>query len=637
MFPVISFYFASRINASRIVSGAVLWLIVTAFMMGAAFAQASADQAGSADAPWRHAISLTGEPKYAAGFSHPDYVNPQAPKAGRLRLGVLGTFDNFNPFVAGVKGNLASHLLLIYESMLSQSYDEATTEYGLLAEAVAFPADYAWATFRLRQEARWHDGRPVSADDVIFSFNTWKRLSPQWNRTYLKVSRVEKISDREIRFTMSEPGDAALPLYLGQMSILPKHWWEGPDGQSRIRDINLTTLEPPLGSGPYRLERFVPGRSVSYSRVSDYWGADVPIRVGTENFDRQEIEYFRDPNVLFEAFKADLIDFRREHSLKTWVVGYDTPPVQDGRIRKEAFGVERLGILKAFFFNLRRGKLQDVRLREALALAYRFDDANRTIFHSMLSRPASYFPNTDFAAKGSPSAAEIGLAASLPGGVPKEALAPLSEVEPASTRSRLFQALKQLNAIGFRLKDGRLLDHRGEQLSIEFLLEDAAMERVASAYAENLQKLGIATPIRVVDDVQYQNRLRTFDFDIVVHALVQGHAPGAEVREYFSSESADKRGTNNMAGLKNPAIDALVEKLVLAPSRAEKVTAGTLLDRLLRAGHFAVPISTEDREFVAYWNRFGRPAILPRYGGASFPGLWWWDPLRAAHTGGKNQ
>jgi microcin C transport system substrate-binding protein len=594
-------------------------------------------RASDAVAPWRHGISLTGEPKYAADFKHPDYVNPQAPKGGKLRLGALGTFDNFNPFISGVKGNLASNLLLIYDSLLMQSLDEPTTEYGLLAEAVAYPADFSFAAFRLRSDARWHDGKAITADDVIFSFNAWKTISPQWNRTYLKVSRVEKISDREVRFTMAEPGDAALPLYLGQMPILPKHWFEGVNAEGKSRDINMTSLEPPLGSGPYKLDAFVAGRSVSYSRIANYWGAALPMRIGTDNFDRVEIEYFRDPNVLFEAFKADVIDFRREQSLKNWVVGYDTPAVNSGRMIKETFGIERLGILKAFVFNQRRAKFQNAKLREALAMAYSFDDANRSIYHSMLSRPASYFPNTDFEAKGAASDSERKLSAEFAGGIPREALSTIPEVRQMPTRARLLRALTLLKELGYRLKGDKLVDARGEQLSIEFLLEDAAMETVTSLYAENLQKLGIATPIRVVDDVQYQNRLRTFDFDIIVHAWVQGHAPGAEVREYFSSASADQRGTNNVAGLKNPAIDALVERLVLAPNREEKVAAGRLLDRILRASHFAVPLSTEDREFVAVWNRFGRPATMPRYGGASFPSIWWWDAEKAAKTGSGAQ
>ena len=585
---------------------------------------------------WRHGISLTGDPKYPAEFKHMDYVNVKAPKAGRVRLGASGTFDNFNPLISGVKGNLAAYLMMVYEPLLWSSLDEQTTEYGLLAEAVAFPDDYSSVSYRLRPEARWHDGKPVTAEDVIFSFHAWKKHSPQFNRTLLKVTGVEQVSSHEVRFTFSEKGDASLPLYVGQMSVLPKHWWTGKDKDGRDRDIAATTLEPPLGSGPYRLKTFVPGRSLSYERVPDYWGESVPIRVGTENFNTIQIEYFRDTNVMFEAFKADKIDIRRESSLKSWVVGYDFTAVRDNLVVKDAFKIERFGLVKSFVFNQRRAKLQDRRIRKAIALAYNFDDMNRNAFHNMLSRPASYFPHTDFEAVGPVGASEHNMLMALPNAPPAAAL----NLEPdtsadAPSRRNLFKALQLLKDTGFTLNQGRLVDEKGEQLTLEFLLEDAAMERVASAYADALGKLGIDVAIRVVDDVQYQNRLRTFDFDIAIHAWVQGHAPGSEQREYWSSESADKRGTNNIAGLKSPLIDALVERLVLAPSRVEKIAAGRLLDRVLRVNQIGVPIMTEDKELVARWDRFGRPETMPQYGATAFPAIWWWDEEKAKKISGK--
>jgi microcin C transport system substrate-binding protein len=583
---------------------------------------------------WRHAISLTGEPKYPATFVQPVYVNASAPKGGRIRLGTLGTFDNFNPFISGVKGNLAAYLLNIYEPLLWPTLDEPTTEYGLIAEAVAFPDDYSSASFRLRQQARWHDGKPITADDVIFSFLTWKRLSPQFNRLFLKVSGVRKVSEREVMFSFSEKGDASLPLYIGQMSILPKHWWEGMDAQGRKRDVGTTTQEPPLGSGPYRLKAFVPGRSIVYERVTDYWGSKLPVRIGTENFDILEIEYFRDASVLFEAFKADQIDVRRELSLKSWVVGYDFTAANDGRVIKDAYPIERLGIAKSFIFNQRRDKFADVRVRKALALAYSFDDMNRQVFHNMLSRPGSYFPTTDFEARGPLSAGEKAILVATPDAPAESLLASVTQETPRlSHRANLFQALNLLKQAGYRLKDGRLVDARDQVLQIEFVLEDVAMERVAASYADSLEKLGISTAVRVIDDVQYQNRLRTFDFDIVVHAWVQGHAPGNEQREYWGSASAEKRGTNNLAGLKKPVIDSLVERLVLANDRGEKIAAGRLLDRVLRADYLSVLISVEDKEYVARWDRFGQPNRLPQYGGAAFPALWWWDAAKAAKTG----
>jgi microcin C transport system substrate-binding protein len=611
-----------------------VWLAAS---VAAAFVLASAQAQAPETGRWRHAISLTGPPKYDPDFRYPDYVNPQAPKGGRVRLATSGTFDNFNPFISGVKGSLAAYLMTIYEPLLWVSLDEPTTEYGLLAEAVAFPDDYSAVSFRLRSEARWHDGQPVTADDVIFSFEAWKRLSPQWNRLLLKVQGVEKVSEREVRFTFNEKGDPALPLYVGQISILPRHWWQGVDASGKPRDIELTTLEPPLGSGPYAVKSFIAGRSVSYERVAGYWGQNVPIRVGTENLDQIQIEYFRDANVMFEAFRADLVDVRRESSIKSWVVGYDFAAVTDGRVIKESFDIARLGLVKAFVFNLRRAKFQDLRVRRALAMAYSFEDVNRNVFHSLLSRPGSYFPQTDFEAKGLLSEGERDLLKLLPDAPHPDSLALASSSDnPASSRTSLFNALELLKEAGFRLKDGRLLDAKGEQLTIEFVLDDASIEKVASAYGSQLAKLGIGIQIRVVDDVQYQNRMRTFDFDIAAHGWVQGHAPGSEQREYWTTESADQRGTNNLGGLKSPLVDALAEKLVLAPDRAGKVAAGRLLDRVLRASAIGIPILTEDKELVARWDRFARPAVMPRYGATAFPAIWWWDGARAQKTGGKN-
>jgi microcin C transport system substrate-binding protein len=608
-----------------------------AAFVAAAFILACANAQTPEQPRWRHAISLTGEPKYGPDFRYPDYVNPNAPKGGRVRLGASGTFDNFNPFISGVKGSLAAYLMTIYEPLLWASQDESTTEYGLLAESVAFPDDYSSVSFRLRPEARWHDGRPVTADDVIFSFEAWKRLSPQWNRLLLKVSGVEKVSEREVRFTFNEKGDPALPLYVGQISILPRHWWQGIDAAGKPRDIEVTTLEPPLGSGPYAVKSFDAGRSITYERVAGYWGQSIPIRIGTENLDQIQIEYFRDANVMFEAFRADLIDVRRESSIKSWVVGYNFAAVKDGRVIKESFGIARLGIVKAFVFNLRRPKFKDLRVRRALAMAYSFDDVNRNVFHSLLSRPGSYFPQTDFEAHGPLSPDERELLKMLPEAPHPDSLGETSlAANVASGRTSLFNALELLKEAGFRLKDGRLLDARGEQLTIEFVFDDASMEKVASAYGNQLAKLGIAVQIRVVDDVQYQNRMRTFDFDIAAHGWVQGHAPGSEQREYWTTESADQRGTNNLGGLKSPLVDALAEKLVLAPDRSGKLAAGRLLDRVLRASAIGIPIMTEDKELVARWDRFARPVVMPRYGATAFPAIWWWDEALAQKTGGKN-
>jgi microcin C transport system substrate-binding protein len=610
------------------------WLragLILLFVAGAVPAMAN----DAASPPWRHALSLVGEPKYPIGFRKTDYVNPDAPAGGRARIGALGTFDNFNPAISGVKGNLASHLMLIYEPLLWASADETTTEYGLVAEAVRHPDDISWAEFRLRPEARWHDGRRMTPDDVVFSFETWKRLSPGFNRTFQHVTAARVTGPHAVRFDFATRGDRTLPLYIGQMSVLPRHWWDGRDASGRKRDIGMTTLEPPLGSGPYRLKGFVAGRSLTYERVADYWGRHVPIRVGTYHVGELQIEYFRDPAVMFEAFKADRLDFRREGSLKNWASAYEW--AKDQPVSREGFAIERLGILRAFAFNMRRDRFADWRVRKALSLAFGFDEINRGAFHGLMERAASYFPNTDFQARGAPGADELALLAGIRADVPDETASAIVE-RPLAERPRvsLFKALKLLRQAGYRLDEGRLVKAAtGEQLALEFLLQDPGLEKLASAYGDALGKLGIDVRIRVVDDVQYQNRLRTHDFDIVVQSWVQGHAPGSEQRDYWSSESADRRGANNVGGIRSRAVDALVERMIHAESRADLVTAGRLLDRVLRASHYTVPINVEGREFVAWRERLAKPANMPRYAASGFPELWWAVPERKVAAGAR--
>jgi microcin C transport system substrate-binding protein len=530
--------------------------------------------------------------------------------------------------VAGVKGNLAPQTFLIFEPLMMASLDEPTTEYGLLAEAIRTPDDNGWVEFRLRPEARWHDGQPVTAEDVVFSAGVWRKHAPQWNAILKEVSDVRATGPRTVRFTFARAGDRSLPLYVGQMNVLPKHWWSaiGPDG--RQRDIGQTTLEAPLGSGPYRVGKNVPGRKMVLTRVRDYWGARVPIRVGTENFDTLVVEFFRDPAIIFEAFKAGLIDARREPSLKTWAVGYDLPQVRSGQIRRDTAPVNRLGIPTALVFNQRRERFRDWRVRKALALAYNAEEIGQSAFHGLKARAGSYFPRTDFEAKGPISEAERQLFAGLGHEVPAHTFLPLAAGAPRNPhRSQLFRAHKLLQQAGYRQVEGELRDAAtGEPFTLDIVLENAEMERVVTAYAGSLHKLGITVNLRVVDDVQYQNRLRQFDFDMVAHAWVQGHAPGNEEREYWTSAYADRKGTANIGGIRNPAVDALVERMIFAPDRQSLVTAGRALDRLLRALHVAIPVSVHDTEFLAYWDRIQRPAALPHYGGHAFPSVWWAKP-----------
>ncbi len=572
----------------------------------------------------RHAYALVGVPKYPVGFAATDYADPSARTGGHVRVGALGTFDSFNIALAGVKGNIAPFVFNLFEPLMGVSLDEPATQYGLLAEHVVVPDDISSATFRIRAGARWHDGRPVTPEDVIFSFETLKTMSAQFNRYYRDVVEARQTGERDVTFLFGVRHSRILPFVVGELVILPKHWWTGRDAAGMPRDVQQTTLEPPLGSGPYRVAAFEPGRSVTFERVRDYWGAAVPLRRGTENFDGLTVEMFRDDTVLFEAFRAGRLDFRRELDLKRWATGYDLAATRDGSMLRETFPIERFGILRALAFNMRRGPLRDPGFRRALAIAFDFEQMNRLAFHGLLEPGASFFPSTAFAATDPPGDGERALAAKL--GAP---LDPLPMANPASTgdagRRRLRVALGLLREAGYRLSGDRLVDAGGRAVVIELLVQDAAAERYLANYIAALEKLGIVVRFRLVDDVQYQNRVRSFDFDLAVHSWAQSHSPGAEQREYWNSTSAGTPGTHNLPGISDPAIDRVVERFVEAPDDDARIAAGRLLDRLLRNGHYVVPLWTERTEYAAYWKRITHPKVMPRYGAAAFPSLWWWS------------
>ena len=390
--------------------------IITGFGSAAALCIAGGARAGQvtrvvADSPpaWRHGISLFENLKYAPDFKQFEYVNPQAPKAGMARQGVIGTFDSFNMVVAGVKGDLAAGIELIYESLMASSLDEVSSEYGQLAEAACYPADHAWVRFRLRPEARWHDGKPISPDDVIFSLEAFKQWHPQLAAVYRRVVKAEQTSAHEVTFIFDAPNDRELPLVLGQLMVLPQHWWTGTDAHGRRRNIGETTLEPPLGSGPYRIKSFEPGRMIVYERVPDYWGRDLPVNAGSFNFAELRFDYFRDSDVEFEAFEAGAIDWRTENAAKNWATGYDFPAVVDKQVLREEFPIRNMGVMQAFAFNLRRRKFHDARVRRAFNFAFNFQEINRVLFYNQYKRIASYFEGTDLAAGGLPSEQELAL------------------------------------------------------------------------------------------------------------------------------------------------------------------------------------------------------------------------------------
>jgi microcin C transport system substrate-binding protein len=589
---------------------------------------------------WKHGLSLFGELKYPAGFKHFDYVNPNAPRGGVVRQAALGTFDNFNMVVSGVKGQLATGINYTSDTLMAQSLDEVSTEYGLLAEAVSYPDDFSTVTYRLRAEARWHDGKPVTPEDVIFSLEAFKKHHPQYAAYYRHVTKAEKTGERDITFTFDQPGNRELPQIVGQLNVLPKHWWEGTDAQGRKRDISQTTLEPPLGCGAYRIKSFVPGRSITYERVPDYWGNAVNVNIGTNNFNELRFEYFRDMTVALEAFKADQLDWRTENSAKDWATAYDFPAVREKKVILEEFDIRNFGLMQAFAFNIRREKFKDPRVRRALNYAFDFEEMNKQIFFGQYRRIASYFEGTDLASSGLPEGLELEILQPLKDKLPPEVFTtPYTNPvggNAEAVRNNLREALRLFREAGYEIRDRKLTNVKtGERFTIEILIAQPTFERVVGFWKPLLNRVGIESTIRIVDASQYENRLRNWDFDMVVASWGQSLSPGNEQRGFWGSQAADQPGSRNIIGIKDPAIDALIERVIFAKSRPELEAATRALDRALLWNHFVVPQWTYGKVRSARWDRFGRPDELPKYGMSAFPTIWWWDAARAAKLGSR--
>jgi microcin C transport system substrate-binding protein len=597
-------------------------------------------QTAAGEPVWRHGLSLFGDVKYPEGFKRFDYVNPDAPKGGVVRQISLGTFDNFNLAVAGVKGTIAPAVGLIYETLTSGSLDEVATYYGLLAEAVAYPDDFSWVKYRLRQEARWHDGKPVTPEDVIFSFDALKQYSPMYASYYRHVVKAEKTADREITFTFDSPGNRELPTIVGEITVMPKHWWEGTDSQGKKRDISATTLEKPLGSGPYRIKEFVAGRSVAVERVKDYWGQNLPVQVGSNNFDEQRFEFFRDNLVALESFKADQADWISENSAKQWATAYDIPAVAEKRVIKEEFPVNNSGRMQGFVFNLRRDLFRDARLRRAFNYAYDFEEMNKQLFFGQYKRINSYFEGTELASSGLPEGQELQILETVRDKVPADVFTtpyqnPVGG-NPEAVRANLRESMKLLKEAGFEVRDRKLVDAAGKPVTVEILVQDPSNERIALFYKPSLERIGVTASIRVVDDAQYTNRLRSFDFDMIIDLWGESLSPGNEQREYWGSQTADEPGSKNTIGIKNPAVDALIDKVIFAKDRASLVAATKALDRVLLWNFYLVPQFGYGFQRYARWDRFSHPEPLPKYAISGFPSLWWWDADKAAKTGKRS-
>lgn len=566
--------------------------------------------AGLSQAAPKHALTLYDEPpKYPANFQHFDYVNPDAPKGGTLRQTGFGGFDSLNPFIN--KGVAADDIGLIYDTLTRHGLDEPFSEYGLLAEKIEKAPDNAWVRFYLRPEARFHDGQPVTAEDVKFTFETlMTKGAPTYRGYYADVDRVEVEGPRRVRFVFKHPGNRELPLILGQLPVLPKHWWAE-------RDFSKSNLEIPLGSGPYQVTEVKAGRSIRYQRVKDWWGKDLPVNRGFYNFDTMQIDYYRDNTVALEALKAGQFDYWLETSAKNWATAYDSPAVASGRLIKEEIANRNPTGMQGFIFNIRRPLFQDRRVREALGLLFDFEWANRQLFNGAYTRTRSYFDNSELAASGLPGKQEIKILEPLRDKIPPQVFTDEFRVPVTDgsgiIREQQRRAYQLLQEAGWRIEGDQMLDAAGKPVSFEFLLAQTEFERVLLPFKRNLADLGMELVIRRVDVSQYINRLRSRDFDLMVGGFGQSNSPGNEQREYWHSSSADNPGSRNFIGLKDPAIDQLVDGLINADSRQSLIAHTRALDRVLLWGHYVIPNWHIKTWRVAYWHHLEHPKVTPDY------------------------
>ncbi len=593
----------------RILSGAV-------FGLGLSLTATAAAAAGGS-----HGLSLFGELKYPPDFKNFEYVDPHAPKGGTMKFSAIGTYDTLNPFV--VKGVAAAGIGQVFDTLTVASQDEPGAEYGLVAESIELAQDQLSVLYTLRREARFHDGSPMTPDDVVWTFNTLREKGhPMYRSYYGDVTEVAQEGERGVRFRFKSTENRELPQILGQMPVLSKAYWSG-------RDFAKTTLDPPLGSGPYKIESLDPGRSITYRRVADYWGADLPVNKGRQNVDTIRYDYYRDGTIALEAFKAGQYDIRRENSSKSWATGYESPAVRAGLIKKEVIPNQLPSGMQGFGYNLRRPIFQDRRVRAALAYAFDFEWSNKNLFYDSYARTRSYFDNSELAATGTPQGEELKTLEKYRGKIPDEVFT--KQYEPpkydgsGNIRDGLRAALALLKEAGWGFKNEKLVnDKTGEPFAFEILLNDPQMERIVLPLAKNLERMGITARVRTVDVAQYEKRMETFDFDTAVVVFGQSLSPGNEQREFWGSQAADEPGSRNLLGIKSEVIDELIEELIRSPDRASLIAHTRALDRVLQYGYYVIPNFHLSAFWVAYWDKYRRPTVSPKYG----IGLdtWWVDP-----------
>lgn len=625
----------SQIAARCLRRAAPLLLAVPLFAAAPAGAQDPGAQ-DFGDQNWRTSSSLLGDSKYGSAFAHYDYVDPDAPKGGTLNSVAPGTFDSFNPYI--VRGSPAAGLApfgggLLYDTLMEQSTDEPSVSHALVADAFKYPQDYSSATYRLNPDARWHDGTPITIDDVVWSFGVLKANSPMYNRYYENVTQAVALNAREVEFRFDQKGNRELPKIMGDLVVLPKHWWEGSDARGRKRDIAQPTLEPPLGSAAYRIESFRPGSQVVWARVPDYWAAKLPVKVGRENFDRRVYTYIQDDNAAWQAFaKGGYEDIRPENSSRRWATTYDFPAFKAGDVIKKVFPASSRAAMQGFVMNTRRAQFADARVRRALTEAYDFETMNRTILFNSSKRTSSYFVGSELASGGLPEGRELALLEQHRDKLPPELFTQAYKLPvydtPQAERTHLKAVVKLFAEAGWTIRDGRMTNAKtGEPFRIEVLGNDATDEVISNPFIASLRKIGVDASLRIVDPSQYVNRVNNFDFDMLTTTLAQSQSPGNEQRDFWSSRAAETPGSRNLSGIRDPVVDALVEKVIFAGDRDELVAATHALDRVLLWSWYVVPQFHRPVVWLAYWNKFGVPEKQPAYLGADTES-WWVDPAR---------
>lgn len=600
--------------------------------------------ASAAEPEWHTSSSLIGASKYGEDFKHYDYVNPNAPKGGTLNTTTAGTFDSFNPYI--VQGNAAAGFAsfgggLLYDTLMEQATDEGSVSHPLVAEAYKYPEDFSSATYRLDPRAKWHDGKPITVDDVIWSFNALKANSPLYNKYYANVTEAVATGEREVTFRFDQKGNRELPKIMGDLVVLPKHWWEGTDASGKKRDISRPTQEPPLGSAAYKISSFKPGSEIVWERVPDYWAAQLPVKVGRENFDKRRYTYFLDDNAAWQAFtKGGFQDIRPESSARRWATEYNFPAVKAGDVIKAEFPTTSGQPMQAYVMNTRRPQFQDPRVRKALTMAFDFETMNRNIFFDAYKRTDSYFEGGELASSGIPQGKELEILEPFRDKLPPELFTqefklPVYDT-PQSMRENLRAALQLLKEAGWVNRGGKLVNEKtGEQFRIEFLGNDPIDERVATPFIDSLRRLGIDATLRIIDEGQYINRTRSFDFDMLALAtFAQSQSPGNEQRDFFSSKAAETPGSRNLAGIKDPVVDALVDRVIFATDREDLLAATHALDRVLLWNYYMVPQWHLGRVRLGYWNKFGIPEKQPSYVGVDIDS-WWIDKDKEAALAAK--